>query len=545
MKKYKILLVDDDIIVIKGISLYLEQKGYHVFTANSGRAAIEILQTSTFDMVLTDLVMPDIDGFQVLKKAKKLYPEIMVLVMTGFGDVKFAIDCLRLGADDYMLKHNEPEEMLFRVKSCLVKLEIKRKVKKIEKALQESETRYRSFVENFRGIAYRGKMDFTVIFFHGAVFEITGYSKDEFVSGYLRWDQIIHPDDLCSIFIENEKKLHTVPNYSYEREYRIIRRDGKIRWVKEIIQNICDESGQPPDLQGVIYDITDRREAVEALKYTKLQLEAIFNNLDSSIYISDMKSYEILFMNNHMKELFGEDLTGNICWKSIHNNQDGPCEFCTNNKLTDADGNSTEPYIWEFYNQKLRKWYELHDMVVPWLDGKLVRMEIATDITDRKQVEQKQDKINEMLEDKVKERTANLEDMNTALKVLLNKREKDKKEIEEKQFANYKLLILPFIDQLRNSLTRKNQEDLINILESELKDIISPFSKKLSDPLVNLTPTEIKVASLIKLEKSNKEIAEILNSSIHTISHHRENIRKKTGLKNKKINLRSFLSTLY
>ena len=415
MKKYKILLVDDDPVLIKGTTLYLEQKGYHVFTADNGKAAIELLQASSFDLVLTDLVMPEIDGFKVLKKAKNLHSEIMVLIMTGFGDVKFAIDCLRLGADDYILKPCEPEEMLFRIKNCLEKLETKKRVEKSEKAL----------------------------------------------------------------------------------------------------------------------------------KYTKLQLEAVFDNLDSSIYISDMKSYEILFMNHHMKELFGKDLTGNICWKSIHENMNGPCKFCTNSKFTDADGNYTKPYIWEFYNQKLKKWYELHDMMVPWLDGKLVRMEIATDITDRKQIEQKQNKINEMLENKVKERTADLEDMNTALKVLLNKREKDKKEIEEKLFANYKLLILPFIDQLRNSLTQKNQEDLINILASELKDIISPFSKKLSDPLVNLTPTEIKVASLIKLEKSNKEIAEILNSSIHTISHHRENIRKKTGLKNKKINLKSYLSTLY
>ncbi len=72
----------------------------------------------------------------------------------------------------------------------------------------------------------------------------------------------------------------------------------------------------------------------------------------------------------------------------------------------------------------------------------------------------------------------------------------------------------------------------------------SPFSKKLSDKMVNLTPKEIHIANLIKSGKSNKEISELLNSSIHTIASHRENIRKKTGLKNRKVNLRSFLSTL-
>ena len=62
--------------------------------------------------------------------------------------------------------------------------------------------------------------------------------------------------------------------------------------------------------------------------------------------------------------------------------------------------------------------------------------------------------------------------------------------------------------------------------------------------MVNLTPKEINIANLVKFGKTNKEISEIMHSSIHTISRHRENIRKKTGLKNKKVNLRSFLSTL-
>ncbi|MCD4718735.1 MAG: response regulator, partial [Desulfobacula sp.] len=147
MKKYKILLVDDDITLVQGTSLYLEQKGYHVFTAGNGKAAIDLLQISSFDLVLTDLVMPGIDGFQVLKKAKTLQPEIMVIVMTGFGDVKFAIDCLRLGADDYMLKPCEPEEMVFRIKNCLEKLEGKKQLKNAENALRDSEKLYRSLIE--------------------------------------------------------------------------------------------------------------------------------------------------------------------------------------------------------------------------------------------------------------------------------------------------------------------------------------------------------------------------------------------------------------
>ncbi|MDM8538693.1 helix-turn-helix transcriptional regulator [Desulfobacterales bacterium HSG17] len=283
-------------------------------------------------------------------------------------------------------------------------------------------------------------------------------------------------------------------------------------------------------------------------KQLRLMIENIvhgfINNIDSIIYISDMKSYKILFMNNCMKELFGKDLTGTICWQSIHDNQDGPCKFCTNDKLINTDGNPSPSYVWEFYNQKLKKWLELHDMAIPWVNSTYVRMEIALDISQRKYLEQKQINLNKTLEEKVKERTAELEDMNAALNVLLKQRDEDKLEIEARIFSNYNRVIQPFINKLKASLTQKNQQYLVNIIESELQNILSPFSKKLSDPLIKLTPTEMLIATLIKSGKSNREVAEILNSSIHTISRHRENIRKKLGLKNEKINLRRFLSTL-
>ena len=148
------------------------------------------------------------------------------------------------------------------------------------------------------------------------------------------------------------------------------------------------------------------------------------------------------------------------------------------------------------------------------------------------------------LEKKVQERTTNLEEMNSALTVLLKKRDDDKKEMEGKIFTNYKSLIAPFLQKLKSSLTKSDQQNLMNIVESNLKEFLQPFSQKLSDPMVNLTPTEIQIASMVKQGLSNKEMAQILNNSIRTITNHRQHIRKKLDLKNKKINLRSFLSTL-
>ncbi|MBU8912159.1 MAG: PAS domain S-box protein [Desulfobacterales bacterium] len=343
---------------------------------------------------------------------------------------------------------------------------------------------------------------------------------------------------------ENREQVMNNMLSGNEKPYEVtaLRKDGTIF--------PCEIHGKMTEYQGrsfrvtALRDITERKQAEDTIKYGKLQLESIFNNLDSSIYIADMKSYEILLMNQHMKNEFGKDLTGKICWQVLHNNQDGPCDFCTNDKLTDADGISGKPYIWEFYNQKLQQWYELRDQAIPWLNGRLVRMEIATDITERKMIDRKLKELNEELEQRVKERTSSLEDLNTALRVLLKKREEDENRIGENIYANFKSLIQPLLNQLKNSLTKNTQEDILDILESSIREMVTPFSKKMADPIVGLTPTEIQIAALVKDGKTNKEITQILNKSIRAVTSHRNNIRQKLGLKNKKINLRTYLLSL-
>ncbi len=413
----------------------------------------------------------------------------------------------------------------------------------LEEALQKSKQQQSLIFDSVGDILYDIVVDSDDCFrfrsVNNAFLNATGLIKEQIIGK--RIEQVI-PESSISMITANYKKAikeNRIVRWTETSLYPAGEKFGEVTIVPVLNKNgICTH------LVGSVHDLTKWKQAENALKDNKLQLESILNNLDSSIYIADMKSYEILFMNDHMKNLFGEDLTGGLCWKTIHGNQDGPCNFCTNDKLIAADGNAAEPYIWEFYNQKLKKWYSLHDMAIKWLDSDFSRMEIAIDISDTKHCQLEQKKKNETLKNNVKDRTADLEAMNTALKVLLNKRDDDKKEMEEKIFANHRQLISPLINNLKNSLTQKAQKDMIDILESELKNIISPFSRKLSDPMVNLTPTEIKVAGLIKFGKSNKEIAEAQNSAIRTITYHRENIRKKLGLKNKKINLRSYLLTL-
>jgi len=135
MKRYNLLLVDDDPFILDGLGEDLENRGYQVTRAASGERAVALLETSDFDLVITDLVMGATDGIQVLKKTKELNSDIKVIILTGYGDMISAIEALRSQADDYMLKPCESEEMMFRVKNCLANLEMTRKINLYQKIL--------------------------------------------------------------------------------------------------------------------------------------------------------------------------------------------------------------------------------------------------------------------------------------------------------------------------------------------------------------------------------------------------------------------------
>ena len=142
-------------------------------------------------------------------------------------------------------------------------------------------------------------------------------------------------------------------------------------------------------------------------------------------------------------------------------------------------------------------------------------------------------------------KTNSLEEVNTALKVLLKKREEDKKNLEDNVLSNVNNLILPYLDKIKKTTLDNNQQTYLEVLESNVNEIISPFTHKLSSKYMNLTPAEIQVADFVKHGKRTKEIASLLNISVKTIESHRESIRKKLGLKNKKTNLRSYLLSLH
>ncbi len=162
---------------------------------------------------------------------------------------------------------------------------------------------------------------------------------------------------------------------------------------------------------------------------------------------------------------------------------------------------------------------------------------LAQEVEDRKRAETKLRK----REKELKAQSLHLEEVNTALRVLLKQREDDKKELGGVVTSNVRELIAPYLQRLKKGRLAAVQKALVDIMETNLDNIISPFTSSLSARHYNLTPTEIRVANLVKEGRTNKEIAELLLLSKNTILFHRHNIRTKLGLRKSKKNLRSHL----
>jgi PAS domain S-box-containing protein len=173
-----------------------------------------------------------------------------------------------------------------------------------EQELFESEERYRSFVQNFLGIAFRVQVDYSPIFFHGALEEITGYQETMLQEEKISWREIIHSDDIIAFDQVTEKLLRN-PNESVDREYRIITRSNEIRWVHEIVQPTCNRQGEITFLQGAIYDITNHKNIEAELKRKQKEIKKQRDELEAftSTVAHDLRGkFQTIMLYNELIE---------------------------------------------------------------------------------------------------------------------------------------------------------------------------------------------------------------------------------------------------
>lgn len=266
MEKGSILIVEDELIVAEELRKTLTRFGYYVpAIAISGESAIIEAGKYVPDLILMDIFLAGpMTGIEAAEQIRPKY-NIPVIFLTSFADTSNVEHAKIAEPYGYILKPYDEQELRTSIKIALYKHQL-------DKKLQESEERYRGFVQNFVGIAFRLNLDLSPVFLHGAAITITGYAEEDFKAGKPQWEAIIHPED-APLVMEQNRKIQSVPNYSGSRDYRIIRKDGTVRWILEQFQIIPDGTGLPHYIQGLRYDVTERKEAEDFFKKMNEELE--------------------------------------------------------------------------------------------------------------------------------------------------------------------------------------------------------------------------------------------------------------------------------
>ena len=245
------------------------------------------------------------------------------------------------------------------------------------------------------------------------------------------------------------------------------------------------------ELADTAWDILMKNRAEQEAKQTQNRFLAILNGIESTIYVADINTHEILFMNDYMKKLFKEDLTGGICWKAFRH-QDRPCRHCTNRFLLDGDKNPTGIHLWEDKHPITGRWNIYHDRAIKWVDGRMARLQIATDVTRIKRMEHQQRRYEEKIRQAQKME---------ALGALASGIAHD--------FNNILFPILGYSEMLREEFTeetrqRKGLEEIVNGAQRarELVEQILTFSRQAETRVSPLKP-EIIIKEVIKLMRAS------------------------------------------
>jgi signal transduction histidine kinase len=168
-------------------------------------------------------------------------------------------------------------------------------------------------------------------------------------------------------------------------------------------------------------EIRDRKQAEQALQESHKRFILVLNSIEANVFVMDMVTYEILFMNQRMQDVFGDDYTGRKC-SDVFQNKSGPCKQCTHIDLLDNNGQPKGLKIWESQNSLNNRWYINYDRAIIWDGSRVVRLQVSTDVTERKLAEEKLKMVNEDLEIRVQERTTDILQANEALRSEIEER---------------------------------------------------------------------------------------------------------------------------
>jgi PAS domain S-box-containing protein len=284
-------------------------------------------------------------------------------------------------------------------------------------------------------------------------------------------------------------------------------------------------------------DISDWRKSEEALQAELLRNNLILQTAIDGFCILD-KEGNILEVNDAMCKMFGYSRNDFLCMS-----------------ICDLTVKSSPSELKEFLAGLISKGYNCFETECQCKNGRTIHLEASINlfdlgkgaifvfIHDITMMKRNEIAIKER-EKELELKKKRLEEANAAFRFLLRKMDRDRGAFEESVVENVRKLVFPCLENFRATILNSNQKAYLNELESNLKDIVDPFLCLLSQKYLPLTPTEVRVAKLIRQGKTTKEISELFNLSLKTIEEHRKSIRTKLGIKNKKVNLKVYLQAI-
>lgn len=327
-----ILLVDDENLIRKTFTRDLMAEHFTVTAVAGGQEAIDALEHTQYDLVITDLMMPDIDGFAVLKTAKRIAPATSVIILTGYGDMRSAIDALRLGADDFTLKPCEIEELIFRIRRCLEKRGLLQQLARQNTLLAtqnrqlEEEIQQRQLMEaQLRASEHRlhlaldaasnGVWDRNLLtgeVYFGTNWQRTlGYDAAYAITDEPTFENLIHPDDRAPLREHLQAHIQGA-SQRYEVEYRIRNKTGDWQWMLSRGQAVSrDAEGKALRIVGTVTDITRLKEAEAELQRNREALEQRVKERTAELSESNVALNVLLKKREEDRELLAEQVLSN------------------------------------------------------------------------------------------------------------------------------------------------------------------------------------------------------------------------------------------
>jgi len=399
-----------------------------------------------------------------------------------------------------------------------------------EESLRESERKYRDLAELLPQGLFESDAEGMITYANPSTLETFGYTQKDIESGIRVVETVVSEDRKRTMRAFNRIMAGESVKAA---EYTCLRKDGS-RFPSLILANAILKDGCPAGIRGFVMDISSQKQMMLKLEESESRYRTLFESTGTAtILIED--NMIISIANGEFYRLSGYSPDEELKWPNLVLEEDRSRMMEYHRKRRDDPQSVPKNYEFRYVrgDGEVRIVF-INTEMIPGTRRSIASM---VDITELKKTEEDLKMHKKQLEAK----TLNLEEANAALRVLLKHRDEDRIDLEERVSANMKELVLPYLEKLKASRLNDVQENHLEILETNLNDILSPFLRNLSSKYPNLTPREIQIIHFIKEGRTTKEISERLNASARTVDFHRNNIRHKLGIKNRKANLRSFL----